>query len=230
MAHVVELPEWAIERGRVLNDVTAFTPARTAFVAIDMQNVFLDPAEVFGNANARDIVPAVNRLAAAFRSAGAHIVWTRQTIGREKPLAMPEWQYDLSDPTVRRAVDAMTPGARGHAIYSAMAVAPADVTIDKYRYGAFSCPAGGLAKTLAATEIDTIVIAGTSTNCCCDSTAREANMRGYRVLVVSDATATSTNAEHNAAILTLRLNFADVRTTEETLTILDGKSSPRSPT
>ena len=220
MAHIVDLPDWAVARGRTLNEVTALVPARTAFIAIDMQNVFLDPAEVFGNANALDIVPSVNRLAEAFRGAGARVIWTRQTVDHAPPRAMPDWQYDLSLPDVRRAVETMIAGTRGHALHPAMRIAAGDILLDKYRYGAFSCPEGALARTLADGRVDTVVIAGTLTNCCCDSTAREANMRGYRVLFLSDATATRTDAEHNAALLTLRLNFADVRTTDETLALL----------
>jgi nicotinamidase-related amidase len=65
-----------------------------------------------------------------------------------------------------------------------------------------------------------VVITGTLTNLCCESTAREANMAGYKVIVVSDATATVTDAEHNAALLNLRLNFADVRRTREVLSMI----------
>ena len=66
-----------------------------------------------------------------------------------------------------------------------------------------------------------IVITGTLTNCCCESTAREANMAGYKVIVVSDATAAVTDAEHNAALLNLRLNFADVRRTKAVLGMIE---------
>jgi nicotinamidase-related amidase len=45
-------------------------------------------------------------------------------------------------------------------------------------------------------------------------------MLGFRVLFISDATAALTDEEHNAALLTLRAVFADVRTTDEMLSIL----------
>jgi len=220
-AHKVHLPDWAVERGRQLNDFHSVDPARTALVAIDMQNVFLAAGEVFGNPNALAIVDTVNRLAAAFRAAGSPVIWTRQTVDHRPPRAMPDWQYDLSIAEVREAVETMIAGTRSHALHAEMAVAPSDIVIDKYRYGAFSCPAGALEAVLKARAIDTIVIAGTLTNCCCDSTAREANMRGYRVFFLSDATATRTDEEHNAALLTVRLMFADVRTADEMLGLLE---------
>lgn len=220
MTHAIRLPAWAIERGRVLNHVETLDPMRTALIVIDMQNVFIDPQAVFGNPHALDIIPMINRLADAFRAAGARVIWTRQTVDHTPPRAMPPWQYDLSIPMVREAVQTMVAGTRPHALHAAMAVAENDRVIDKFRYGAFSCPDGALARTLAGTGVETLVIAGTLTNCCCDSTAREANMRGFRVLLVSDATATLTDEEHNAALLTLRLNFADVRPCDEVLAIL----------
>jgi nicotinamidase-related amidase len=98
-----------------------------------------------------------------------------------------------------------------------MDVADTDIVLDKYRYGALSCPAGALVRTLKELGTEMIVIAGTLTNCCCESTAREANMAGYKVIVVADAAAAVTDAEHNAALLNLRVNFADVRGLAEVL-------------
>lgn len=209
--HAIDLPGWAVERGSALNRFDTIDPARAALVVIDMQNVFLAPDEVFGNPNALDIIPAVNRLAGAARAAGMPVIWTRQTVSADPALAMPEWQYDLSLPDVRRAVETMIAGTRSHALHPEMAVQPEDAVIDKYRYSAFLCPARGLETELTRRGIDMIVIAGTLTNVCCESTARDGNMMGYRVIAVSDAMATHTDAEHNAALLNLRLSFADVR-------------------
>ena len=49
---------------------------RSALVVVDMQNVFLAPDQVFGNPHALDIIPAVNRVAAAMRVAGGTVIWT----------------------------------------------------------------------------------------------------------------------------------------------------------
>lgn len=210
--HRVALPAWAVERGAALNAFDIIEPGRTALIVVDMQAAFIAEDQVYGNAHARDVVPAVNALAASLRSSGATVVWTRQTHSLEPPFAPPAWQYDLAIPEVRRGVTALQAGAAGHALYERMAVGPEDMVIDKHRYGAFSCPAGRLRRILEQSGTEMVVIAGTLTNCCCESTAREANMAGYKVVVVSDATAAVTDAEHNAALLNLRLNFADVKT------------------
>lgn len=223
--HPFNLPEWAIARGAALNSFDRLDPARTALVVIDMQAVFVGEGEVFGKASARDTIPAINQLCAAFRASGAPVIWTRQTTGDAPPLAMPAWQYDLTDPMVARAVDALRPGCPSHALDPAMDWQPGDITIDKYRYGAFSCPAGALEARLAREGIGMLVLVGTLTNVCVESTAREANMRGYKVIVAGDACSAVTDAEQDAALLNLRINFADVKRVKEVLTMTKGAAA-----
>lgn len=218
--HRTRLPGWARTRGAALNDFPSLTPGRTALLCIDMQNVFLAEDQVFGNPHARAIAPRVNALAEAMRLAGGPVIWTRQTHTYEPPLAPADWQYDIARPGVADAVAALQAGATGHALYPGVTVSPADVVIDKYRYGAFSCPAGALPQVLERLAVEMLIVAGTLTNVCVESTAREANMAGYKVIVVADATAAVTDAEQNAALLNLRLNFADVRRTREVLRMI----------
>jgi nicotinamidase-related amidase len=127
-------------------------------------------------------------------------------------------------PGVAEGVAALQAGAPGHDLYAAMQTAECDIVIDKYRYGAFSCPAGALRRELERLGAEMIVITGTLTNLCVESTAREANMAGYKVIVVADATATLTDAEHNAALMNLRLNFADVRRTKDLLAMIAARA------
>jgi len=218
--HITRIPDWAIERGAALNSFEALSPARTALVNIDMQSVFLDEDQIYGNAHARDIIGAVNTLSAAMREAGGTVIWTRQTHTHHGPCAPPAWQYDETKPGVAAGVAALQAGAAGHGLYPAMVTAEGDIVLDKHRYGALSCPAGNLRRALDEAGVEMVVITGTLTNCCCESTAREANLAGFKVIVVSDATATLTDEEHNAALLNLRLNFADVRTTDEVLAMI----------
>jgi nicotinamidase-related amidase len=216
----VRLPRWAIERGATLNSFPELAPGRTALVNIDMQSVFLDEAQIYGNRHARDIVPAVNALSRSMRSIGAPVIWTRQTHTFDGPCAPPPWQYEMDRPRVAQGVAALQAGAPGHGLYPAMEAAAQDIVVDKHRYGALSCPGGALRRALEGHAIEMIVLTGTLTNCCCETTAREANLAGYKVIVVSDATATLSDVEHNAAPMNLRLFFADVRRTSELLTMI----------
>jgi nicotinamidase-related amidase len=222
--HRTRLPGWAAARGAALNDFPALTLGRTALVNIDVQNAFLAEGQVFGNPYARAIVPHVNALSQAMREAAAPVIWTRQTHSFEPPLAPADWQYDAEKPGIADAIAALQAGSKGHALYPAVTASPTDLVVDKHRYGAFSCPAGALSKTLRRLGVEMVVVTGTLTNVCVESTAREANMAGYKVIVVADATAAVTDAEHNAALLNLRLNFADVRRTREVLGMIGALS------
>ena len=62
-----------------------------------------------------------------------------------------------------------------------------------------------------------LLIAGVATNACCESTARDAMMLNFRVLMVSDACAAASDREHQAALENFYLFFGDVQTTNEVI-------------
>jgi len=220
VAHRIRLPHWARDRGAALNDFPSLDEGRTALVNIDMQSAFVAEGEVYGNVYARDIVENINAISNAMRAVGAPVIWTRQTYTDEPPLAPPDWQYDPTKPGVAAGMAALTAGSSGHGLYAKMEIGAGELVVDKYRYGAFSCPALSLPTALERLGVSMLILTGTLTNCCIESTAREANMAGYKVIVVSDATAAVTDAEHNAALLNLRISFADVRRAAEVLRMI----------
>ena len=65
------------ERAGRAHPFDVIDPATTAFVVIDMQNYFMKPGFQGEVPKARAIVPAVNRLAAAVRELGGHVVWVK---------------------------------------------------------------------------------------------------------------------------------------------------------
>lgn len=70
---------------------------------------------------------------------------------------------------------------------------------------------------LHARGIDTVLIAGALTNVCCESSARDAMMLDYKVVMISDANATMTDAEHAASLNTFVMFFGDVLSTDEAM-------------
>ncbi len=225
--HAIDIPGWAVERGRRMNSFDTIDPVRTALIVIDMQKAFTVAGEVFGNAHACEILPDINRLAQAMRAAGGIVIWTRQTATQDGPYAYPAWHYDAGDAFVRRALDSLTDGAASHGLHDGCAVGPDDIVMNKHRYSAFIHGSSDIEARLALRQIETVIITGTVTNVCCESSARDAYMLGYRVLFASDATAAVTDAEHNAALLNLRLNFADVRSTEQILSVIAASARGR---
>jgi ureidoacrylate peracid hydrolase len=92
---------------------------------------------------------------------------------------------------------------------------PSDLKVNKNRFGAFVPGSSNLHEILQARHIDTLIITGTATNICCESTARDAMMMNYKVIFVSDGTATFNDEEHNATLGTMLAMFADVMSTDE---------------
>jgi nicotinamidase-related amidase len=103
----------------------------------------------------------------------------------------------------------------GFALWPEMAVHPDDETVTKLRYSAFIQDSSDLEERLRAAGIDTVLIAGVATNICCESSARDAMMRGFRTIMVHDALAAADDAQHNAALSTFYMLFGDVQSIDE---------------
>ena len=103
---------------------------------------------------------------------------------------------------------------------------PGDLKVRKRRFGAFVGGASDLDGILRARGIDTVIITGTATNVCCESTARDAMMLNYKVFFVADGNATHTDAEHNATLTAMANIFADVSTTNEVVALIEAAGRP----
>jgi ureidoacrylate peracid hydrolase len=93
---------------------------------------------------------------------------------------------DLHPPIANR--NALVDGTPGVDIYPALAPAAGEHVIKKHRYSGFS--GTDLDIILREWGVDTVIISGTTTENCCHATARDAMFRNYRVVFLSDATAT----------------------------------------
>ena len=79
---------------------------------------------------------------------------------------------------------------------------------------------------LKARGFDTVLITGTVTNVCCESSARDANMMNFRTIMVSDGNAAFTQAEHDAALAAFYNVFGDVMDTDTIIAILERARRP----
>lgn len=190
-------------------------PKRTALVVVDLQNAFLDPAygPVFIPA-AREIIPQVNAVAHALRSAGGRIYWVKHTADER---SRAEWSvlmnlYAAVDQ--RRATQMITEGDPGHDLWPHLDVQETDDIVQKYRYSAFYPGTCDLPDRLTSQGIETVLIAGTVTNCCCEASARDACMANYQTVMISDACAGHNQAEHDASLAAFYANFGDVMDSE----------------
>jgi len=190
---------------------------RAALVVIDMQNHFV--AEGFPNEVplSREIVPTINRLARAMRAAGGQVAWVQTTATG----ALEHWgnrhKYMLTPERAAERLASLSEDAEGFKLYAALEPLPNDLRVKKIKYSAFISGSSDIDAQLRSHGIETVLIAGTATNVCCESSARDAMMLDYRVIMLSDANAAWTDEEHAATLNNFILFFGDVMTADEAI-------------
>ena len=156
-------------------------PGRTALVIIDMQNCFVADSPIAAPLGT-EVARRLNRLAAACRPAGIPVIWTRHVV---RPDGSNTGLLGQVIPPVAAGI--INDDAPTAALHPLMDVRPGDVVLGKPRFGSFH--GTDLELILRSRGIDTLILGGISTNVCVDTTAREAAVREFRVLFLSDGTA-----------------------------------------
>jgi ureidoacrylate peracid hydrolase len=206
----------AARRGRI-HPFDRIEGPKTALVVIDLQNAFMlfgMPAEV---KNACDIIPNVNRLAKAVRRAGGRVVWVKMTLDGERDAWSVFFDHFGSPAHSAAELKSLSRGDLGHELHADLDALPADLVVEKTRFSAFIQGSSDLDAVLRRLGIDTVVIVGTVTNTCCESSARDAMMLNYKTIVVADANAAHSDEEHNASLTNILRIFGDVLSTDETI-------------
>ena len=170
-------------------------------------------------------MPNINRLAGATRRAGGKVIWVRAIYGDDAPRTWSAYMDFLDRGQMEDMLTALTDGNEGAELWHDLDVQPEDEITIKRRFSALIQGSSDLGERLTKAGIDTLIITGTATNVCCESTARDAFMLNYRTVMVSDANATSSDEAHNASLNALFNRFADVFTTDEVVALLDASSS-----
>jgi ureidoacrylate peracid hydrolase len=227
--HRIAIPQSVIDdvvrhRGRA-HVFDVLEGSRTALIVVDMQNGFM--VDAIGHsvcATAREIVPNVNRIAAALREAGGTVVWIKNTV---TPETRASWSVrDEMEGKARsdKREKSMAPGSEGHALWPELDARPEDPVVQKMRFSAFIQGSSNLEALLRGRGIDTVIITGTVTNVCCESTARDAMMRNFRTIMVTDGNAAFTDEQHNASLAAFYLKFGDILSTDEVIAALAAKA------
>lgn len=197
-------------------------PRRTALLNVDLQNVFVEGYPVSAPDGLK-VVERVNRLIATCRAREMMIVHTAHVT---RPDGSNVGVMGEIIPPVREGM--ISSGSHAAALHPLLDVQPSDIRIDKPRFGAFH--ATDLELILRSHSIDTLIISGIATNVCAETTAREANARDFRVLFLSDGTATfdmngvSSAELQRATCTTLGFAFAEIVTVDETIARLERAS------
>ncbi len=195
--------------------VDRIDPARTAMIVVDMQNDFVAPGAPLETPAARVMATKLSEALTLCRKAGIRVIYTAHVHRRD---GSDMGLFDDLHPRIANR-DALVDGSPGADIYPDLAPAPGEHVIKKHRYSGFY--GTDLDIVLREWGIDTVIISGTTTENCCFSTARDAMFHNYRVVFLSDATATydypdrgfgpMPNADvHHAALVILAASTAHV--------------------
>jgi ureidoacrylate peracid hydrolase len=203
-------------QGKLLSHDT-IDAGRAALIVVDMQNYFVEKGFPLEIPMARAIAPNINRAAKAMRAAGGAVVWVQTSSAQ----ALAQWanlhRHMLTPDRSKARLEHLDETAAGHQLYPAMEALPADLRVKKVKYSAFIAGSSDIDAQLKSRGIDTLLITGTATNVCCESTARDAMMLDYRVIMLSDGNASTTDEEHAATLNNFLLFFGDVMSTDEAL-------------
>jgi nicotinamidase-related amidase len=190
---------------------TNLVPDRTALVVVDMVPFFVQEFEY-----AYGIVPNIARVAEALRTAGGLVVWVLP--GASKPSALDDEFYGPEFAEVFRRSGGE--GPLRSRLWHEFDVNDLDLLVEKTAASAFFPGFSPLPDLLKIRGIDTVLITGTVSNVCCESSARDARTLGYRVIMVADANSARRDEDHNATLYTIYRTFGDVRTTDEVIDLL----------
>jgi ureidoacrylate peracid hydrolase len=192
-------------------------PARTALIVVDVQNDYCDPKGSLGRAGA-DVSSAdaavtnIERLIAAARRVGAAVIFVRNW--HESWTDSEAWLGKKNSSS--RAAIARSWGAEFYR------VVPLDnePIINKFRYSGFV--GTSLDQALSTYKRDTLIMTGVATNVCVESTARDAVFLDYRIVFMSDATATADgDAIQKATLYNIERHFGRVAATDEIIAAWD---------
>ncbi len=179
---------------------------RSALLVVDMQRYFLEPGSPAFTCGGPAILPALKQLIAVFRDSNRPVIYTKHVHhpgGLDAGIMQWWWEGMCIE------------GSPESEIHPDIAPLPSEKVIFKHRYSAFYNT--DLDTVLRCLKIEDIVITGVMTNMCCESTARDAYFRDYRVFFPADGTGGLNEEMHLASLLNLAYGFAIV-TSMSTLT------------
>jgi ureidoacrylate peracid hydrolase len=192
-------------------------PARTALCIIDVQQDFASPSGLLGQfgLDMEAVQPAVKNcmvMIESARQAGVPIYFIG--LKTTKQTDSPAWREWMSrqgrDPEIESAICRQdTPGMDFYIVQPE----PTDSVIYKTRYSAFF--GTEFDKQLTQTNIDTLVFCGLTTECCIESSVRDAFHLDYHAIVATDACAAYAPQVHNASLCSMSVSFALLSDTQK---------------
>ncbi|MGI2335914.1 MAG: cysteine hydrolase family protein [Dehalogenimonas sp.] len=195
--------EWMDQITPYNQHVMDLNVATSALLVIDMQKFFLDPSSPSFTCGGLAIIPTVKRLVETFRQANRPVIFTRHVHHPDNiDSGIMKWWWEgmCIEDSPESEIDPRLAPARSEKV------------VLKHRYSAFYNT--DLETILRCLKVEDLVITGLMTNMCCESTARDAYFRDYRVFFPADGNGSINEEMHLASLLNLAFGFAYVTTTK----------------
>ena len=181
-------------------------PQKTALLVTDMQIFFLDPQSPTFTCGGLAILPRLKKLIAVFREKGLPVIYTQHVHHPDHlDSGIMGWWWE----------GMCIEGSPESRVHPEIAPNPGEKVIQKHRYSAFYNT--DLETVLRVLKVEDLVISGVMTNMCCESSARDAYYRDYRVFFLADGTGSINEEMHLASLMNLALGFAHVTTVQQVI-------------
>jgi len=183
---------------------------KCALLVIDMQKFFLDPQSPSFTCGGLAILPLLQSLINTFRQNDRPVIYTRHVHHPDHIDSgiMGWWWKGMC-----------IEGTPESEIHGDLAPQAKEKVILKHRYSAFYNT--DLETVLRCLQIEDLLITGIMTNMCCESTARDAYYRDYRVFFLADGTGSINEEMHLASLLNLSFGFAHVTSVHHIISELE---------
>lgn len=189
--------------------------AGTAVLVVDMQRYFLEDRFGAGKDGTDHIVPAINRLNAAVRASGGHVIWIQTDGALDMCADWVSYQNRAGQANWQRRERELGRTGEGYPLHAGLRRQSADLDFVKTRFSAFLKAPVDMAGLLHQREIDRVIVCGTRTDVCCESTVRDAMMLNFDVVIATDAMSADSPEIHDAAIRAMSPRFALAQTVTE---------------
>lgn len=209
-------------------------PSRTALIVVDMQRDFVAHDGYFAGLGIDmsmydEAIPRIGRLLAGAREAGVMIVHLQNTqMASHASDSAAQLRFNLRMHAASRTGDAphryTVPGTDGHAFIPELSPQDGEFVVPKFRSSGFW--ATNLNLVLRSNGIQSVVMAGCTTEGCVESTARDALFNDYFVVIAEDCVASDDREQHEASLLLMRHRF-DVVESGEIVRLWSGASGER---
>jgi len=177
---------------------------KSALIVVDMQKFFLDPVSPTFTCGGLAILPTLKRLIQAFREANRPVIYTCHVHHPDQiDAGIMGWWWE----------GMCVEGSVESKVHDDIEPLPNEKVIYKHRYSAFYNT--DLETVLRCLKVEDLVISGIMTNLCCESTARDAYYRDFRVFFLADSTGSINEEMHLASLLNLAYGFSFLTTAND---------------